>query len=297
MPVDIRILQQGNLATPHPYTIVFAANPVLKQLDGTLILDPVMGTVNAFDACVQYCIDCLFGRVPSQAEDFLADPAVGPNIRIISVFETGLLATAPNSLVEEMVFGSLLAPRRDNYAPYLAQHGLSADVAFAISGSAAFSRASAWGSTDDTARPGSPFTLDGVVRQHFHFPAIPGTVALRVTNRDLTPAHEFGHAASSYTSGFVTDLYVDSITPQFNLRIGRPIVDPFAVYNGNAFASDPTRDHLGYGAWRSYHPQLADTTVPALMDDYTTQSNPLVCRHDLITRTYLRDRLLAKIRR
>lgn len=297
MPVEIQVIQAGNTAKPHPYTIVFAANPVLKETTGTLIADPITGMRSAFDACVQFAVDCLFGRLPSQGESFLNDPAIAPNIRIVSLFETGLPVSDANSLVEELTFGQLVAPRRDRYAPYLATHSLTADVAFAISASARFSRASAFGTTDDTTLGATPFTLDGRTLQHWHFPAILGTVALHESARSLTPAHEFGHAASSYNSGYITDLYVPNAVPQFNVRIGRPIINPFATYNGTPFSSDPTRDSLGYGSWNSYHPELLVPTAPALMDNYTTQANPLVCCHDKITRAYLRDRLLAKISR
>ncbi|MBI2686651.1 MAG: hypothetical protein HYX27_10070 [Acidobacteria bacterium] len=297
MPVDIQILQSGDSSRPRPYSILFAANPVLKQASGALIIDPVMTQQAAFNTCVRYAIDCLFGRLPAQAENFLADPAIGPRIRLISVFETGLPVSDPNSLVEERVFGGLVAPRRGRYAPYLARHGILADVAYAISASDDFRRASAYGTTDDTGRPGTPFRLDGQSLMHWHFPDISGTVAMHLTARSLTPAHEFGHAASSYNSGFVTDLYIPNTSPNFNVRIGRPIVNPFATYNGTPFAPDPTRDGLGYGAWNSYHPALVNATVPALMDNYTTQVNPLVCRHDTITRAFLRDRLIAKLGR
>ena len=121
---------------------------------------------------------------------------------------------------------------------------------------------------------------------------------MHVTARSLTPAHEFGHAASSYDSGFITDLYVRNFVVQFNVRLGRPIPGNFATYNGTQFVSDPLRDGLGYpAAWTSFHPELLAASFPALMDDYTTQSNPLVCRHDAITVAYLRDRLVAKIGR
>lgn len=297
MPTQIQILQPGNTSRPNPYTIAFVANPVLKDNSGGLAIDPIMTQQAAFDACVLFAIDCIWGRLPGQTENLVSDPAIGPHIRIVSIFETGLPPVNANSLVEEDDFGFLIAPRRDNYAPYLATHGMSPDVAFAISASGRYNRASAWGTTDDTARPGTPFTLDGQAMQHWHFPEIFGTVALHVTSRSLTPAHEFGHAASSYNAGFITDLYVPNTSPNFNVRIGRPIPPQFATYDGTVFTPDPTRDSLGYGGWNSYHPSLVGPSVPAIMDNYTTQPNPLVCRHDTITRAFLRDRLLAKINR
>lgn len=296
MPVTIRILQAG-AASAHPYTIAFVANPVLKDRSGSIATDPILSNQAGFDACVTFAVDCLYGRLAGQTENFLADPAIGTNIRIVSIFETGLAVTDANSLVEESDFGQMISPRRDQYLPYLLRHSIHADVAYAISGSTRYSRASAYGTTDNTAGAGTPFVLDGVTRMHWHFPLIPGAVAMHVTANSLTPAHEFGHAASSYSSGFVTDLYVPNTAVNFNVRIGPPIPLLFATYDGTAYPSDPTRDGLGYGNWNSYHPGLVNTAAPALMDNYTTQANPLVCRHDAITRAYLRDRLIAKIGR
>lgn len=114
----------------------------------------------------------------------------------------------------------------------------------------------------------------------------------------MTPAHEFGHAFSSYTNGFVTDLYVDGDV-QFNRKVGRPVPDAFANYNGANYASDKARDSLGYPAnWTSYHSELADPASPALMDNFWyAKGGPLNSRHDRLTRNYLVDRILAKVSR
>jgi hypothetical protein len=130
---------------------------------------------------------------------------------------------------------------------------------------------------------------------------IPGTVALHTTSSSLTPLHEFGHAASSYSNGSVTDLYVDS-PPALNNKRGRPIPGSFANYAGSALASDSARDGIGYPAsWQSYHCELHDAALPAVMDDYwlasTGAGGPEACQHDKITRAFLRDRILAKMSR
>ncbi len=141
--------------------------------------------------------------------------------------------------------------------------------------------------------------MNGVTRQHRHNNLIPGTVAIHATSRSLTALHEFGHALSSYTNGSVVDLYVDSSAGLNNKR-GRPIPPDFANYNGATMAADTVRDGLGYPAgWQSYHCELIDPTVPAIMDDYWLAGSgiPEHCQHDRITRAFLRDRLLAKINR
>ncbi len=73
----------------------------------------------------------------------------------------------------------------------------------------------------------------------------------------------------------------------------------FGTYNGTSFNSDPNRDALGYPAtWTSYHPQLADTTRPNLMDNYWLSfDTPRRCRLDQLTYAWLRDRLVAKLGR
>jgi hypothetical protein len=114
----------------------------------------------------------------------------------------------------------------------------------------------------------------------------------------MTPAHEFGHAFSSYTNGYVADLYVDGNT-QFNRKVGRPVPIQFATYNGQAYNSDHVRDGLGYpAAWRSYHPELVDPSRPAIMDDYWQAiGGPLMAQHDRMTRIYIMDRVHAKATR
>ena len=88
---------------------------------------------------------------------------------------------------------------------------VSADVSFAITGSATHTRSSAFGTTDDPNKPGVSYTYDGGTRRHGHFASIPGTVALSVTAGRITPLHEFGHAASDWDNGLIDDLYVDAL--------------------------------------------------------------------------------------
>jgi hypothetical protein len=178
-------------------------------------------------------------------------------------------------------------------------YGLHADVAFAVSASPTHNRASAWFTSDDDSRGGVPFTLDGVSLSHRYYCLIPGTVALPADSKSITALHEFGHALSSYTNGGVTDLYVNS-NPALNVKQGRPIPIVFGQYNGANFLSDQTRDGLGYPpSWQSYHCELINPAIPAVMDDYWLAATgvPEQCEHDKITRQFLLDRLRAKTMR
>ena len=158
---------------------------------------------------------------------------------------------------------------------------------------------SAWFTSDDDSRPGVAFTLDGVQLAHRYYCLIPGTVAFPVDSASITALHEFGHALSSYSNGEVTDLYVDS-NPALNVKRGRPIPQVFGSYSQTTFGSDLTRDGLGYPAgWQSYHCELINPPLPAVMDNYWAASNgvPEECEHDKITRLFLLDRLRAKTMR
>jgi hypothetical protein len=298
MALDIQVIQAG-AAKPRPYTIVFVANPVLEApwQSGSFIVDATPANKAAFDAAVGFAIDCIFGRLPGQAEVFMASPAIGANVRIMSVRETGLPVLAANALAGESNLGQLLAPRRKEIAAYVRAKGIESDVVLVISASLEFTRASAFGTTDDTTRGGTAFTLDGSGNTHWHFPSIPGTVVLHETTRSLTPLHEFGHASSSYQSGFVTDLYVDG-SAELNRKVKRPIPAIFGTYATTTHSSDTARAGIGYPAsWTSFHCQHLVPALPSAMDNYTSVANPLLCRHDEITVRYLTDRLVAKIGR
>src|SRR5205085_2862773 len=172
---------------------------------------------------------------------------------------------------------------RAAFAPFLAGHGIDADVAYAVSASSSHNRASAWFTTDDDAQAGLPFTLDGNQLFHRFYNNIPGTVAIHVTADSLTAVHEFGHAISSYSNGKILDLYVDSPIG-LNNKTGRPIPPDFGRYQRALFASDVTRDGLGYDAgWLSYHCELIDAGSPAVMDNYwLSAKGPQACLHDAV---------------
>jgi hypothetical protein len=297
--VDLQVLRPGDTTKPNPYTICFVANPVLESpwQSFSFISDSMPGNGIQFDVSARYAVDCLIGNLAGQAEQLLAEPQIAPFVRIVSLRVTGLPITDANCLVGESVFGHLLAPRRTQMAAFVRSFGVTADVIFAISQSAAFTRESAFPTTDDDVGPGDPFQLDGVTRFHRHNFTIPGTVALHVSSRSITPLHEFGHAASSFTNGQITDLYVDS-PPALNCKAGRPIPANFGTLETFSLLSDMHRDSIGYPpTWQSYHCELIDPAHPAVMDDYINSGSAFACRHDAITRRFLIDRLVAKIRR
>ena len=296
--VTQRVLSPG-AAKADPFTIVIVANPALEApwKSGTFVADPVMGKPAAFNKCAKYIVDALYGNLVGQREALLADPTIGPHVRVVSLFVPGLPATDPNSLVGQDGVSNLLVARRSVFVPFLARYHLAADVAYAVSLSETHNRATAWATSDDDARPGCPFALDGVTLYHRYYNLIPGTVALPATSQSLTALHEFGHALSSYSNGHVVDLYVDG-RAGLNNKHGRPIPPTFATYSGIALPSDAVRDGLGYPAgWQSFHCELLDPAVPAVMDDYHQAANPVHCLHDRITRQFLTERLLAKISR
>src|SRR5215471_1565204 len=240
--VDLQVLRPG-ATKPNPYTICLVANLAIEApwQSFQFIPDSMPGNGPAFDAAVRYAIDCLFGNLPGQAEQLLAEPRIGPFVRIVSLRVTGLPVSDANALVGESVFGSLLAPRRTQMDAFVRSFGVTADVIFAISQSSTFTRESAFPTTDDDSGPGDAFQLDGIGLAHRHLFTVPGTVAMHVTTRSITPLHEFGHAASSFTNGQITDLYVDS-APALNCKAGRPIPISFGTLDAFAFQSDPVRD-------------------------------------------------------
>ena len=297
-------LRPGDKRKSCPFTIVIVSNPALESPrgSGVFVVDPIASDKAAFDACADYVEQSLFGGLPGQAEQLLNDPAIAPSVRVVSLFVTGLPAIDANSLVAEddVQQSNLVMTRRIQFKPFLAARCLSADVAYAVTGSTTHTRATAYFTSDDDGKGGVPFTLDGVQYFHRYENLIPGTVALPVTSKSLTALHEFGHALSSYSNGKVVDLYVDD-GPGLNSKRARPIPATFGTYNGMAYAPDSTRDGIGYDPlWQSFHCALIDAGYPAVMDNYWRGGGgvtPESCQHDSITRQFLRDRLLAKIGR
>jgi hypothetical protein len=296
----VKVIREGDVSKANPFTIVAVSNPCLETpwRSGVFAIDPITSDRALFDGCVEYIHESLFGALPGQAENLLAEESIGPFIRLVSLFIDDLSVEDTNALVAQDDLSNLVIARRTAVRPLLAKYGLSADVVYAVTASKTHSRASAWFTTDDDSQGGVSFTLDGQNLSHRYHSLVPGTVALPATSTSLTALHEFCHALSSYSNGMVVDLYVDA-NVGLNNRRGRPIPPVFSTYNGITVASDPERDGLGYPrSWQSYHGALVDSTNPAIMDDYwRAASGPESCRHDQITRQFLMDRMRAKISR
>jgi len=297
----VKTVVRAGAAKPNPFTICVMANPVLEApwKSGQFVVDPIIGQLAAFQAAVSYIDSALFGLLAGQREKSLADAAIMPYVQLVSIYDDGLSVLAQNSLVAQDSVSDTLVARRTFFKPLLANYGIRPDVAYAVSASSSHTRASAWFTTDDDTQPGVPFTLNGNSGLfHRFYNVIPGTVAIHSTATSLTALHEFGHAISSYSNGKIMDLYVDS-TAGFNNMLGRPIPPNFCDYNGTVYASDLSRDTLGYPAnWQSYHCALVDPACPAVMDNYwLSAKGPVACLHDSVTEAFIHDRMLAKIGR
>lgn len=301
--------QDGDPSKGDPFFILILNNIALERPVGSGIyigdLDgSAPGGVHeaAFTQQAGYIVDNLLGRLPGQAEPLLADSPHVANIRIWSTFVSGAPVDSTTCLVlEDPTTGStIIEPRRNEVAQMLKRLDINPDIVFIITQSATHDRASAYGTTDDDARGGRAFQYDGAPFVHRWFHIIPGMAAIHLTSSAMTAAHEFGHAFSSYTNGFVDDLYVDGTSTAFNRKYGAPPVPQnFATYDGMAYASDPVRDGLGYPAsWRSYHAELADPANPALMDNFwMAPSGNVSSRHDRLTKQFILDRIDAKATR
>jgi hypothetical protein len=300
VPASISVLQQGaQKPTDNPYTIVIVASPYIESPvdSGNFVPDPIVQSEDTFDQCAQYVIDSVFGHLPGQAETFMQQFA--QDIRVISIFDAQLATSDATCLVADYDPTDVVGPRQAQFAPLLASYALNgrpiqADVAFAITASPDHTRASAWYTLDDDNSAGVDFLLDGTPRTHRFRNIHPGVVALPASATSLVAMHEFGHAASSWTNGSVSDLYVDS-PAALNVKKGRPIPQQFGVLDSAALAADQARDHLGYPAgWNSYHCNLVDPAFPAVMDNFWMASTqPEDCKHDAITLKFLSDRIRA----
>lgn len=316
-PSDHKIIRRGDTTKTSPYRILIIANPVLLQHPTSnatnYVADPILSNKAGFDAAVTYINQCLFGEqvlsaaggtTVTQAEQLLKDPALNGKIWLESLFINNLELTAEHALVEETWASNLINPLQDNFDGVARSFGVVADVIFAVTQSATHSRASAHPVKDDASKGGVAFTMDGAALNHWFQNLVPGAIAIHSSANTLTALHEFSHAASSDSDGFVTDLYVKDPSTRnntVNYRVGRPIPADFAKLNDTQYVSDTVRDGLGYPAdWTGYHCQLNDTSRPALMDNYKNAaqlSEQIQCRHDQITRQFLLDRITAKIQR
>jgi hypothetical protein len=282
-----------------PYTIAFIACPAIRTSAGTLGADPVTSNRSSFHSAVSFTVDNLL----RSTEDVLRKDGLERNIQFVSLFDDTRAVTDSIALVQEDTT-NIISPRRDLFNSFTGAYWVSADVSFALSGSATHTRSSAWFTTDDTSKPTVAFTYDGIARTHGRFASIPGTVALSTTAGGLTALHEFGHASSDFNDGMIDDLYVDGVRSglEINKKARTNSTDPipanFANYNSTSYNSDQTRDGLGYPTnWTSYDCELLDSSRPNMMDNFWLADNPRRCRLDKITYAWLSDRLTAKASR
>ena len=294
---------QAGAAKAKPYTILFVCNPVLKTAAGGWQPDPLTKSQARFRNAVAVAVRSIFGDFASQAERFMSGPDIRPHVRVVRVGVTQISANdldSDNALLEEStLMGGSVVPRRKTIHAWTLAHAERADVVFVVSKSRC-TRSSAWGTTADQTKGGTPFTLDGVAQTHWHHAKIPGTVALHLSDAQsgsMVPAHEFGHAASCYQSGYVADLYTDPCTPCLNVKLGSHTTATFGTYGTVTYGTDTTRGGLGWNPpYSSYHCERpASSPVPALMDNFNRHG--VKCQHDAITLRFLTDHILAKIAR
>jgi hypothetical protein len=278
------------------------ANPAIARdpSNGTgFYADPVLTNRQGFHDGVLFCLD----NILLSTEDLLRRDDLDAHFRLVAVFDATVAAADASALAKEYP-PNIIETRRDKLNGFLAGYQETPDVVYVMSASTTYTRASAWFTTDDMTRGTVAFTYDGVNRMHGMYPSIPGSTAVPITARGLTALHEFGHAASDFNNGKVSDLYVDgvgvfSVNKKARALNTDPVPANFATHQGTNFASDQNRDGLGYpAAWTSYHPQLVDATRPNMMDNYwlaTNPANPRTCRLDGLTYDWFRDRLRAKV--
>src|SRR5207248_352858 len=89
---DLKEIRPGDTNKADPFTIVVISNPALEApwKSGNFLIDPITSDQPGFDGCVAYIDNALFGNLPNQSERLFADPAIGPRIRVVSLF-TGAL--------------------------------------------------------------------------------------------------------------------------------------------------------------------------------------------------------------
>jgi hypothetical protein len=282
-----------------PYTIAFVACQGIRGFGGAVRGDPVTTNRPSFHAEVSYAIDNLL----RSSEDVLRNGGQDKSIQFVTIFDSTRPAIDQNALVQEDNI-NMISPRRELFKSLMGAYLVTADVSYAISGSATHTRASAFFTSDDASKPSVSFTYDGVSHTHGRFAAIPGTVALSTTSASLTALHEFGHAASDFGNGIIDDLYSDGLRAGLQInKKGRakptdPVPAAFATYNAVSYNADSSRDSLGYPiGWTTFYCELLDPTRPNVMDNYPLIADPRRCRLDRLTYAWLLDRLRAKINR
>ncbi len=205
MALVSKVMRAG-AAKPNPFTICIVANPTLEAPwnSGTVVADPIIGQPAAFQAAAAYIDSALFGLLPGQQEVLLADPAIMPFIRVVSLYDDGIAPSLANALVAQDGASNILVARRSIFVQFLSGYGVAADIVYAVSASASHTRASAWFTTDDDTGGGMPFSLDGNQLFHRFNSLIPGTVGIHARRIRLLLCMNLGmRYPATPTAGFL----------------------------------------------------------------------------------------------
>jgi hypothetical protein len=300
-PLTARTLYPGRPA-PRPYTIALAGNPALRvgEVGPQISADPIIADRADFTDTLTYTLTELLEKKESP----LHADAFDVHVRLVSIFDPSQGPTPSNALVEG-VAPNVLAPDQGRANDFVGRYWEEPDIVFCLSASTVYIRASARYTIDDRTLPTVGVTYDDIARTHGRHAEQGGCAAISFYDtRSLVPTHEFCHAASELVNGRITDLYEDVqphelqgfvVNKKVRGQATDPVPEAFCTYHsfsgGGTFASDQTRDGLGYPAgWRSYHPQLINAERPNLMD--ATAANSEL---DRLTYHWLRDRLLVKM--
>jgi len=306
-PSRHRVLLPALQKPQRPYTILALANPRFELPSLTRIVDPLMGNRARFHASLRYILDDLLNR----GEDLLAARDAKGLLQVETLYDPALATSTANSFVyarnpnawgDERFALVATQPLRT----FLQQEGLQPDVVYVVHDVAAHPRPTAMPGLDDLAGPKRTLMVDGKPRVIGAFARTPGAVALSAGADQSLPTvmHEFGHAASDASSGWVTDLYDDrppgSTTINKKHRPAGNMAPPttFGVCDGESFTTAPDRwPGKGYGTWLSYHPSRAEVGQPNLMDNYGAAADKRRCRFDKLTAKWLAARLDFKMAR
>ena len=289
-------IQRGDAGKSDPFTILIVASPAYEY-NGTISADPVMQRPAAFDAAVAHIHASLFGQLPGQRELALGSPGIGSAVRVLAHFEQPAAVDVSCALVSaEKGVDHFLVPRREVIAAFASRLGCVADVVFAISRNPRAYRACSLPASDDLARPGVRYTMDGTAGIHACHSTIPGTVAIDAGSRSLVALHEFHHAMGSVENGQIVDLYRGATTEGVNLkRTAQPQPGVFCIYEGRHYPSEPPAGGSGTSAF--FRCARHDDTQPALMGNFEEGEPDEACQNDLITRDFVLDRVKAKVNR
>lgn len=284
-------------AAGQPYSICVLPNNSLQSPNGSINQDVILTDTAKFNAAL---IDVLRSLLFS-AEDLLC-AAYAEGILRLTVVVSNVVGKFKKPFVAEAE-PNLAKPIQKNIQAFLRGAKIDCDVALVVHGSKDYTRASAKFTVDDPTSDQTAFQIDDRTFHHHRKTKTPGAATISYYSFDIshTPLHELGHAAAEINNGQVIDLYHDQLSSGplvLNKKLGRPVPHSFAKYNGSSYASDLTRDHVGYPSeWKSYHPELISYDEPNLMDDYwLAQGDPLNCRFDRLTRDWLFGRFRAKAR-